>query len=348
MKTKTNKLLSRLSVKQALIYDKYHLKYLLGLDFEVGERFIGLLIQENKEPLLILNKLFPKPDKLYVIGYEDHQDPIELLVPYLQEGTLGIDGQMPARFILPLIHKGYQLLDISNCLADLRAIKDPQEQEKLSEASRLNDALMAKVRTWIQPGITEKELAQKINHHQSQAPLEGVSFPALVLFNHHAADPHGEPSDLAYQKGDSVLVDMGGYYQGYASDMTRTFIGNDPFHAKIYEIVRQANQAALDMIRPGIAFGEIDFAARSVIKKHGYEDYFIHRTGHGIGLECHELPNVSQNNPTIVKEGMCFSIEPGIYIEGKVGVRIEDLVIVTKEGAKVLNQYPKSLENIKL
>ena len=348
MKNKTNKLMSALSVKQALIYDQYHLKYLLNLDFEVGERFIGLLIQENKEPLLILNKLFPKPDDLYVIQYEDHQDPIELLAPYLKDNTLGIDGQMPSRFMLPLIQKGYHLLDISTNLADLRAIKNETEQEKLIQASLLNDAIMEKVKTWIQPGISEKELSDKINQHQSQAPLEGVSFPALVLFNEHAADPHGEPSDLKYKKGDSVLVDMGGYYQGYASDMTRTFIGDDPFHAKIYEIVRQANQAAIDIIRPGIAFGEIDFAARQTIEKHGYGPYFIHRTGHGIGLECHELPNVSQNNPTIVKEGMCFSIEPGIYIEGKIGVRIEDLVLVTKDGAKVLNHYPKKGDAVKL
>ena len=170
----------------------------------------------------------------------------------------------------------------------------------------------------------------------------------MVLFSENAADPHGEPSDRKYKLGDSVLVDMGGFYQGYASDMTRTFISDNPLHQKIYKIVCEANQAALNMIKPGVSFAQIDHAARQVITKHGYGPYFVHRTGHGIGIECHEYPDVSSDNDLIVKEGMCFSIEPGIYLNDKIGVRVEDLVYVSQEGAIVLNHYPKLLEDITL
>ncbi len=346
---RTKKILAQAALDQVLIYDPYHLYYLTGLQYDVGERFIALLIRKNKQDILFLNHLFPKSDDLLTIAYADHEDPIEMLLPYLdKETTLGIDGEFPIKFMLPLINQGIPLIDISPSLQGLRAIKETSEYRKLKIASQKNDEMMAWARKQLKQGISEEALAKALDEKQSTFPLTKPSFPSMVLYREHAADPHGVPSDRSLDlKVDSVLIDMGGIFQNYASDMTRTFINkNDPFAQEIYEIVLQANKAAIESVAIGSSFAEVDHAARSVIEQAGYGEYFIHRTGHGIGLECHEKPDVSQNNFQEIEAGMCFSIEPGIYIPGKIGVRIEDLVFVHPDRVEVLNKYPKDLKSI--
>lgn len=349
MNKRIKALINKMTVEQAIIYDHYTIDYFIDHKYDVGERFIGLLIQKGKEPILFLNKLFNSPKNIHTVKFEDHEDPIQLLEPYLKDNLLGIDGNMPAKFLLPLINQGYHCLDISPCTYELRAIKDKDEIEKLSIASKLNDEIMGKIKKSLRLGMSELELSNKIQAWQAEAPLSGSSFPAIALFTENIADPHGIPSSRTLKEDDVVLIDMGGIFQGYCSDMTRCFFMSENKELeKLYKIVLEANLAAIASVIPGATLGDVDRAARSVIDKAGYGQYFVHRTGHGIGTEVHEFLDVAQNSTTIIEEGMCFSIEPGIYIEGLGGIRIEDLVCVERQGAKVLNKYPKTLDQITL
>lgn len=346
---RTKKILEHSGLEQVLIYDPTHIAYLTGLQYEVGERFIALLIRKNKKDLLFLNKLFPKKGDILTVSYADHENPIDLLIPYLdQKKALGVDGNFPCRFILPLINQRFALLDISTSLEAVRAIKDQSEYSLLKFASQKNDEIMAWARKQLKDGLSEKSLSDALVEKQSTHPLSGPSFPAMVLYTDHAADPHGIPGGRRLNLDhDSVLIDMGGFFKGYASDMTRTFINkNDAFAQKIYQVVLEANMAAINAIKIGATFAEIDHAARTVISKAGYGEFFIHRTGHGIGMDCHEKPDVSQNNFDEIRAGMCFSIEPGIYIPGKIGIRIEDLIFVHEDTIEVLNHFPKDLKSI--
>lgn len=342
MNQKIRKLEEKMTVDQALIYDKYNIQYFIDEKYDVGERFIALLIQKGKEPILFINKLFNHPKNINTVFFEDHENPLDLVEQYLSNDLIGVDGNMPARFLLPFINKSYKFLDISNCINSIRAIKNKNEIEKLAKASELNDEIMKKVQNLLEVGKSEKEIAESIYKlHEANDPL-GVSFTPIVLFSENSADPHGMPSDRKLKEDDYVLVDMGGHYQSYASDMTRCFFPKQGHKMQeIYEIVLQANKAAIKAIRPGSLLSDVDYAARSVIEKHGYKDQFVHRTGHGVGIEVHEVLDVSQSSNTVIKEGMCFSIEPGIYLEGIGGIRIEDLVIVEEDGARILNFFPK-------
>lgn len=349
MNKRIKRLINKMTVNQAVIYDPYNIDYFINHKYEVGERFIALLIQKDKEPILFLNKLFNSPQNINTVTFEDHEDPITLLESYLNDAVLGIDGNMPTKFVLPLINQGYHCLDISPCMFQLRAIKESDEIEKLATASKLNDLVMQKVRDSLKVGMTEIEIAKIIEEFQSEPPLSGSSFTSIALFSENIADPHGVPSLRKLKKDDVVLIDMGGVYNDYCSDMTRCFfMSENKKFDKIYSIVLEANLAAIAAVRPGATLGDIDWAARSVIENAGYGKHFVHRTGHGIGKEVHEFLDVAQNSTTVIKEGMCFSIEPGIYIEGLGGIRIEDIICVEKNGARILNNYPKTIENITL
>ncbi|QIK57743.1 aminopeptidase P family protein [Erysipelothrix sp. HDW6A] len=340
------KLQEIMTLPQILVTDPVMIYYFIGKEYDPGERLLALLIQKDKEPLLFLNKLFIAPDTIKTISYEDSDNPINLIKSYLAHKDLGIDGTWAARFVIPFIHD-YDIHDASATLESLRRIKDNDEIELMTKVSEHNDRIMEELKHEIRVGMTEIELADIINTKQNTDPLEGVSFTPIALFSENIADPHGIPSNRKLTENDMVLIDMGGMYKHYASDMTRCFlVGSKPELEKIYEICRQANEAAIAAIAPGVSFASIDKAARDVISDAGYGEYFVHRTGHGIGLEAHENLDVSSSNQELVQIGMCFSIEPGIYIPGVGGVRVEDLVCVSEHGVKVLNHYTKSLEQI--
>ena len=209
-------------------------------------------------------------------------------------------------------------------------------------ASLVNDAVMAEVAGMIAVGKSEKQLQSEIDALFAKVS-QGNSFDTIVAYGDHAADPHGVPGDRVLKRGENVVVDMGCIVDGYCSDMTRTFFVGENTEKEIYDTVLRANLAGIAAVRPGIPFKEIDLAARKVIEDAGYGPYFIHRLGHGIGMEVHEPFDVSATDEVIVEEGMCFSIEPGIYLPGEFGVRVEDLVLVTEDGCEVLNHASKEL-----
>ena len=209
-------------------------------------------------------------------------------------------------------------------------------------SSAANDAVMADAIKLVHEGVTEREIADQMLGLYRNHGCEGFSFPPIVSFGANAGDPHHEPDDTVLKRGDVVLFDIGGRRRNYCSDMTRTFFWGEPDEetARIYDIVRRANEAAEALIAPGVRMCDLDRAARDVIEDAGYGKYFTHRLGHSIGLQDHEPGDVSLVNEQVVEPGMTFSIEPGIYLPGRTGVRIEDLALVTESGVEILNAYP--------
>lgn len=340
--TRLDKFNQTLNKKTLIVFDPISIKYLSSYDNDAGERLKCLIFKDGLAPTLIINQMFPKPSEIDYITYNDGDDINMLLNELIPNGDVYVDGNLPSRFLIPLINDNRHFINGSYLIEKMRNIKDKDELDLMKTASFLNDEIMALLPKYIKEGISEKELADIIVKLQSTAPLEGVSFEPISVFSENIADPHAIPSDRKLKKGDVILIDMGGCYKGYKSDMTRAFFfGENKKLEELYDIVLEANLAAIDAIKIGVPLSEVDKAARSVIEAHDYGDYFIHRTGHGIGLETHENLDVSSTNETLIEEGMCFSIEPGIYLEGIGGIRIEDLVCIEDGEAYILNTYTK-------
>lgn len=330
-----------------LISDEKMIDYCVGQHFHVSERFLALLITPTQAKLF-LNDLFPTKLEIDVIRFSDTDDVIQMLADYIKEDVLHVDKNFKAGFLLPLMKiKPLLKIEIDHLADRIRSIKDESEQAKMRSASMLNDEVMKQVPSLLKVGVSELEVAQQIQNLFTQLGSDSISFEPIVAFGDHCADPHAMPSNRVLKENESIIIDMGGIKDGYCSDMTRTFFIHSNPYQEIYNLVRKANLAAEAIIKPGIKFSDIDKAARKVIEEGGYGEYFIHRTGHGIGKDVHEPYDVSSSNDRTVEEGMCFSIEPGIYLANRVGVRIEDLVLVTKEGCEILNHYPKDNEIIK-
>lgn len=330
-----------------LITDTKAIAYFIDQKFSVGERLIVLLVPAKGKPKLFLNKLFPcmKSDCFDLVRISDTDDSIALLAEECHGKTVAVDKLWASHFLLKLMDKAKDCTLITATLIDsLRAIKNEEEKEKMRVASLNNDRVMAEVRKLIRLGKSEKQLESEIVQAFREIAHSDPSFETIVAYQEHCADPHAVPSDKVLEEGMSVIVDMGCMYEGYCSDMTRTFFVNFNPIKEIYDTVLKANLAGIAAVRPGVRFCDVDRAARKVIEDAGYGEYFIHRLGHGIGMEVHEPFDVSATNDAVIEEGMCFSIEPGIYIEGKAGVRIEDLVLVTSNGCEVLNHAPKDQE----
>jgi Xaa-Pro aminopeptidase len=230
-------------------------------------------------------------------------------------------------------------------MAALRMIKDPAEIDALRAAGAAIDRVHAKVPGLLRPGRTEAEVAADI---AEAIVAEGHSEAAFVIVGSgpNGADPHHECSDRELQMGDVVVVDIGGPVEpGYNSDCTRTYVLGEPDSqiAEQYAVLQRAQAAAVAAVRPGVTAEQVDAAARDVLARAGLAEYFVHRTGHGIGLSVHEEPYIVAGNDLPLAEGMAFSVEPGIYLPGRWGARIEDIVIVTTDGALAVNERPHEL-----
>lgn len=339
------------NLTQLLVSEPSSIQYLIGTRIEPGERFMGLLLftSPEKEPLLFLHRLFPvTPTGVGIIGFSDADDYLGMVAretdPHL---PLGIDKHLFAGFLIGLMERraASAYLNGSPCVDMVRAIKTEDELQKLRIASQLNDQTMEIAKNSLRLGMTEKELEKIILDTYQALGADDISFPPIVAFGENAADPHHENSNRPLTAGDMVLLDIGCKKDDYCSDMTRTFFTAEPTaeQRRVYELVRQANQNAEAFIHVGARLCEIDEAARSVIRDGGHDKEFTHRLGHFIGMDTHEYGDVSAAYDWPVQPGMVFSIEPGIYLEGNFGVRIEDLVIVTKNGCEVINHVAKEI-----
>ncbi len=345
--------LEKLGLSQMLIVDPMSIYYLTDVYVLPFERFYGLYINRGGRVVMFLNKLFTIPEGVDAekVWYSDTDPVMDYVAEYIDPAqTLGVDKDIKARFLLPLMEKKAAAGFVNSSLAvDLtRGIKDAGEQEKMRVASHINDLAMEKFKGLIHEGVTEKEVADQMLKIYLDLGADGYSFPPIVSFGANAADPHHEPDDTVIREGDCVLFDVGCIKDGYCSDMTRTFYYKyaSDLCREIYELVRKANESAEEKIRPGVEICELDNTARGIISEKGYGEYFNHRLGHFIGLSEHEFGDVSFTNDWPAQAGMIFSIEPGIYLPGDTGVRIEDLVMVTEDGVERLNVYPKQLQII--
>lgn len=236
-----------------------------------------------------------------------------------------------------------RLLPVHHLVEQLRMIKDEQELQLIRQAARIADQAFAHILTLVKPGVSERELANELEYQMKKLGATGPSFDTIVASGPRSSLPHGVASERKLQHGDLITFDFGAVYQGYCSDLTRTVaLGKvDPELEKIYEIVLRAQERALDQIRPGLAGKEADRLARQVIEEAGYGPRFGHSTGHAIGLEIHEEPSLSPRSDVLLREGMVVTVEPGIYLPGRGGVRIEDDVHLVAGGLEVLTSSPK-------
>ena len=345
--------LKALGADQLLITDPMSIYYLTDVYVQPFERFFGLLLRSDGQHILFLNRLFfvPQETGTEKVWYSDTDPVMEIVARYLDAAKpLAVDKDLKARHLLPLMesHAAAGFLNGSLAVDRTRGIKDAEEQKKMIAASLINDAAMARFKTLVHEGVTEQEIAAQMLDIYRELGADGYSFTPLVAFGANAADPHHEPDNTIVKPGDCVLFDVGCIKDGYCSDMTRTFFFREASdHCRhIYNIVRRANEAAEALIRPGVQLSELDAAARDLITAEGYGPQFNHRLGHFIGLSEHEFGDVSSASDWQAEPGMIFSIEPGIYLSGDTGVRLEDLVLVTEDGVQILNRYPHELEII--
>ncbi len=242
--------------------------------------------------------------------------------------------------------EGVELDPREGLVEGLRRVKDAEEVARIRRALALAEEAFARLLPRIAPGRSERELAVELEFTMRELGADGPAFELIVASGPNASLPHARPGGRRLERGDLLLLDFGAVWEGYRSDTTRTVVVGPagPRQREVYEVVLAAQEAALRAVRPGATGGEVDRAARAVMEEAGYGERFLHGTGHGVGLEIHEAPRLSPGREDRLEAGMVVTVEPGIYLPGWGGVRLEDLVLVTEEGGRVLNELPKELQ----
>lgn len=285
-----------------------------------------------------------------IIHYRKKLDGIVSTLSDLNLKRVGVEGPFfplsAYQFISKTLGHTVELLSLEDEVKNLRAVKDLQELSFLRSAIDLATQSFLHILGVIQEGSIEKDLALEMEFFMKRHGAEGTGFDIIIASGQRSALPHGRASGKKIEKGDFILIDFGLRTQGYHSDQTRTLVCGEPTQeqSKIYGIVKEAHDRAIEGIQPGTPICEIDKIARDHIREAGYGDYFGHGLGHGIGLAVHEDPVVNGDNKGLIQEGMVFTIEPGIYIPGWGGVRIEDMVLVKENGVEVLTYLPTALK----
>jgi len=247
--------------------------------------------------------------------------------------------------LVRFLPKRARLKPLEGLVERLRMVKEPAEVALIRSAVRLGSALFNRALKVLRPGVTEAEVAAEIEYAARRAGAQGMSFETIVAGGRRSALPHGIASSQPIPNKGFVVLDFGVILGGYCSDMTRTVhMGRAPKQAReMYEVVRKAQERAVASVRPGAKAAEVDYAARQVLQEAGLGKYFTHSTGHGLGLEIHEPPRLGKGQAELLRPGMVVTVEPGVYIAGRGGVRIEDVVVVTGKGCEVLTPTPKEL-----
>jgi Xaa-Pro dipeptidase len=336
------------------------LTYLTGLHFHLMERPVVLLFAKDQDPAIVLpelelQKVASLPYKIQVFSYPEN--PAEWDGAFRKAAqALGLDGKRigvePRQLrLLEFNHvkagaPEADYPDASEVLSGLRLRKDQPEVEAMRRAVRIaQDALEATIPS-IKIGMTERELSSElVIQLLRQGSQPEMPFSPIVSSGPNSANPHASPGERKLQAGDLLVVDWGAAYDGYISDLTRTFaVGEvEAEYEKIHRIVQESNAAGRAAAKPGVPCANVDKAARAVIESAGYGVYFTHRTGHGIGMEGHEEPYMRGDNMQLLEPGMAFTVEPGIYLPGRNGVRVEDNVVITETGVDVLSDMPREV-----
>jgi Xaa-Pro aminopeptidase len=328
------------------------LLYLTGYAPPPLERLTALVVAPGREPVMLVPLLerpaamaSPLGGRIEVEGWPDGDDPYAVAAGMLPAGRVAVTDGTWAFHVLALQEAvaGREWVAAGRALPLLRAVKDDVELAALARAARAADAAFHDIVRLSFAGRSERDVAADLAEALRRHGHQSIDFQPVVGSGPNGASPHHEAGDRVIGPGDCVVLDFGGQLDGYRSDISRTVSVGEPTEEflAVHEIVRRAQQEAFDAVGPGVAAEEVDRAARSVIEDAGYGDRFVHRTGHGIGLELHEPPYVVSGNRTRLEPGMTFSIEPGIYLPDRFGVRIEDIVVVTEGGARRLNEAPR-------
>jgi D-alanyl-D-alanine dipeptidase len=344
----------RTGIDGLIVTPSADLQYLVGYEAPLLERLTALVARTTGEPVLVVPELehpraaaSPAGELVHIESWPDGEDPYELVRRLLPDrGTYAVSDRMWASHLLPLreVLPGSTFVTTSAVLSKLRMRKEPSEIDLLAKAGRSADETLGLVVREGLAGRTEQDVARSLANHLVETGCESAAF-GIVGSGPNGASPHHEPSGRIIRDGETVVLDFGGRAGGYCSDLTRTVSVGEPSAEvkEVHEVVRRAKEAAVRAVKSGVPAQDVDRAARRVIDEAGYGRAFFHRTGHGIGLEEHEAPYIVEGNAEPLEPGMCFSIEPGIYLEGRFGVRIEDIVTVTEHGATHLNNAPRDL-----
>jgi Xaa-Pro aminopeptidase len=321
----------------------------------ITERLTMLVLSTDNEPTLLV-PILERPDveaaegagSVSLIDWSDGTDPYEIASPLLRsDAEFGISDSAWAMHLLGLQRalpaSRYQSL--TECLPMMRAVKDDNELMRLAAAGAAADSTYGEIVHRRFAGRRETEVAADLADLLREFGHEQVDF-TVVGSGPNGANPHHEAGDRVIEPGDAVVLDFGGLRYGYGSDTTRTVCVGEPTPEvrAVHEVVRRAQQAGVDAVRPGVSCQDIDRVARRVIAAEGYGERFIHRTGHGIGVTTHEPPYLVEGEEQLLVPGMCFSVEPGIYLAGRFGIRIEDIVTVTADGSQRLNNTDHGLQ----
>ncbi|MGZ8565609.1 MAG: M24 family metallopeptidase [Actinomycetota bacterium] len=330
------------------------LAYLTGYDPMPLERATLLILRDGHDPALVVPELerplaagSPSGASLELVSWTDGVDPFACAAALLPaDGRIAANDRMWTAHILALQSAvpSASFAPASGVIGRLRARKDDDELAALRRAGRAADETFRQICDLPFLGRREDEVASDLARMIVENGHDRAEF-TIVASGPNAASPHHEPGGRTILPHDAVVMDFGGELGGYFSDTTRTVVVGEPSRAfsRVYELVLEAQLAAVDTVRPGVPIQEVDRAARRIIEAGGFGERFIHRTGHGIGLEVHEPPYVIEGNDLPLEPGMTFSVEPGVYVEGEFGVRIEDIVVVTDDGVERLNRSTRDL-----
>ncbi len=344
--------LKQSKIEAAIIISDYNRNYLTGF---TGDESYALITQ-NKA-YFITDSRYTEQAKNEVKDFEvlEYKGSIEEFVyNILKENNIKNVGIEENYVTLKLYEqykncfKDIEILKLNSIIEDLRVIKDENEIALIAKAAEIADNAFNHILSFIKCGVTEKEVALELEMYMKKLGASKLSFDTIVASGTRSSLPHGVATNKKIENGDFVTIDFGCVYKGYCSDMTRTLVvgkANEK-QKEIYNLVLKANEEALKSIKPGIKCFELDKVARDIIIKGGYGDKFGHGLGHGVGAEIHEAPRLSPKSTDTLASGMIITDEPGIYIEGFGGVRIEDLIVVTETGYRVLSSSPKSLIEI--
>jgi Xaa-Pro dipeptidase len=358
-----NQLLAKQNYDAVVLLPGSNLHYLTGLSFHLMERPILLVIAPGHKPVLSVPSLErDKAETSYLeielFTYQEDQHSME--VAFKQAFTRLVDG--PKRVgVEPLLMRFHELSMLQDmftewnfisagiALSEMRIKKNEAEVELMRQAVAVAEKALLETLPQIRAGMTERELASELILQLIRAGSEpNLPFDPIVASGPNSALPHATPSSRKLEPGDLLILDWGARIGGYISDLTRTFAIEElePELETVHLIVQQANDAGRDAVKPGATCGSVDQAARQVIDLAGYGEYFIHRTGHGIGLDVHETPYIRADNQSQLEPGMTFTVEPGIYLPGRGGVRVEDNMVVTEKGGESLSRFERTLKII--
>jgi Xaa-Pro dipeptidase len=335
------------------------LPYMTNLHFHISERPVVACFAPGSTPTLVCPelerlKLEHAPFTLDAYSYSEHLDSWQTAftaaLEHVPPGSrVGVEDRclrvLELRFLERALPQA-AFVSAESVLAALRMQKDDVEVATMTKAVKVAEQALSDTLPYVRPGVTEREinarLIQALLHHGSGGELP---FQPIIAFGPNSANPHAVPGDYAAREGDLILFDWGANVDGYFSDLTRTFALGEPSEElrNVYETVRKANEAGRAAGGPGVPAGHVDKATRDVIEAAGYGKYFVHRTGHGLGLEVHEDPYIRSDNQQLLASGMTYTVEPGIYLAGKGGVRIEDDMLVTADGCRSLSTYSRDL-----